>query len=321
MRRRLRAIGSTGRGGLRRGLRLSVPIDDARTVLGTGRSGTTWLLELLSNDPRIIPVFEPLRAGSTPRGQFPSIRGYHAVRPHEERPELEEHLRRVFSGRVLDGWTAQTATVRQVLLGERVVAKMIRLCGSAGWLEARFPTVRSVAVVRHPCAVVASMCAAEGTWRHVPQDFFRDYVEATLDIRADDLLGPGDPDEVRRFAALWAADNAALIRDTTPGRTLLVGYEELVRDPIPQLEAIDHHLELGLHLGSIDVKRASTTSTDGRNVPTVSGLGSWRQRLSLSDIDTILGIVREVGVAAVTDDPVVDMDAHRSLQVGRLPEP
>lgn len=271
-------------------------------------------MDLLGEDRTSLPLFEPLHPLWAPGPDLDSIEGFIARRPDADDPVLEAHLTDILTGRVLNAWTLRDASMRQVIHADRVIAKMIRLCGAAGWLERRFPVVRTVAVVRHPCAVVASMCSASGRWREVPTSFFRDYAEAVLGAGAGSLLGSGDVSEVRRFAALWAVDNVALLRDSTPAHTYLVGFEELLRAPRAQLERVDQHLRLGVDVDVVDTGRASSTSGPQRNTPVAGELGRWKERLSSAEIDTIVGIAREVGISTVSTDPLPDMDAHRAIQ-------
>lgn len=296
----------------------TLPLDRASVVLGTGRSGTTWLMEILGSDPRYLPVFEPLHREWTTDGSLRRMRGFQAVGRDESDPILEAFLREVLQGHVLNRWTVRDATVRQILQAERTVVKMIRLCGATGWFEITFPQVPVVALMRHPCAVVASMRRADGGWRQLPSDALRDYAAASLGIDPDLLLAEGEMSEVRRFATLWAVDNAALLRDSTPERTLLVGFEELLADPESHLPRITAHLGLDIDLGALDLRRASSTTARAGSVPASHELGRWRSQLTLDEIDTVLEIAHTVGLTIASANPEPDMDGYRARQADRI---
>lgn len=293
--------------------RPDLPVDQAKLVVGTGRSGTTWLMEVLGSDPRTLPVFEPLHGWRTPASELRSIGGFHALGREDHHPELETYLRRVFRGRMLNRWAVRDASVRQILGAERAVAKMIRMCAAVGWFEATFPHIPVVAVVRHPCAVVASMERAEGRWE-LPPSFLRDYARAALGGDADDLIAEDEDDDLVRYATLWAIDNAALIRGSSPGRTLIVGFEELLASPRVQLERVAAHLGLDLDLDRVDLTRASSTTGRAGQVPDPDQLGRWRNRLDDRQIARTIAIAERAGAVGISPDPLPDFDAIRSAQ-------
>lgn len=313
--RRVDDAGFRARAGLARVRRPDLPVDEAKVVVGTGRSGTTWLMEVLGSDPRTLPVFEPLHGWRTPASELTSIGGFHALDRHAHHPELEAYLRRVFQGRMLNRWTVRDASVRQILGAERAVAKMIRMCAAVGWFEATFPSIPVVAVVRHPCAVVASMARAEGRWE-LPPTFLREYARAALGVDADELIGDDGDDDLVRYATLWAIDNAALLRNSSPERTLIVGFEELLAAPRVQLERVAAHLGLDLDLDRIDLTRASSTTGRAGQVPGADQLGRWRNRLDDRHIARTLDIARQAGAVGITDDPMPDFDTMRAVQAG-----
>lgn len=312
--RRIDSGRANGRAAAARARRLSLPLDDARAVFGTARSGTTWLMELIANDRRSLPIFEPLHPFRTPAGALRSIEGYHVLARQDSHPELEDFLRGVLTGRRTNAWSLRDARLGQVAGADHVVAKMIRLCAGVGWFNHHFPQVRTVGVVRHPAAMVSSMRRAEGRWRSMPEGFLQRYAVAVLGREPGDLVGAADPDDaVARFAVVWAADNYAMVRDTTPEGTHLVGFEELVTDAGASLARVGSHLGLDLDVDRLDLGRSSMTRGPQQATP-ATDLGRWKHELTTAEIDTILHVAHEAGLTSVSADPALDMDAHRRLQ-------
>ena len=142
-----------------------LPYDIRQTIViaGSPRSGTTWLAELLNTIPRSAILWEPLFLDADP--QLPKIgfgwRTY--VPPDRDRPEMEAYLRRVLTGRVLNPWTLQRTSLRDVYRVKRWIVKFVRANMLLPWLTLRFPTRRPLLLVRHPCAVVASQIR-NGAW-------------------------------------------------------------------------------------------------------------------------------------------------------------
>ena len=71
--------------------RSSIPI-----VAGSGRSGTTWVLDVLAEANRLRPVFEPLYPGAHPVAEK-----FHSkyLEPSQDEPQLQDYLSRVFERR------------------------------------------------------------------------------------------------------------------------------------------------------------------------------------------------------------------------------
>src|SRR4029453_2825034 len=140
--------------------------DPARTVLllGSPRSGTTWLMDIVCSLPGSAPIFEPLNRRQDPllarilKDEFPRLEAA------EGRPGPETFSGRVFAGGHLTRWSSAHASIPSLLRARRFVVKFVRAMRSAGWLSARFPGNRAILLLRHPCAVVSSMRGSQGIW-------------------------------------------------------------------------------------------------------------------------------------------------------------
>src|SRR5215218_5110451 len=72
-----------------------------RVIAGSGRSGTTWVLDCLADANGLRPMFEPLHPAVTRLGaKF----AYRAIRPEESHPDLEAYLGRIARGEYNSLW-------------------------------------------------------------------------------------------------------------------------------------------------------------------------------------------------------------------------
>ncbi len=206
-------------------------------VSGFWRSGTTWLQECLAESLGAKTVFEPLSP------QEPRRRA--ALEPRF--PGDEDALQAFIPGPFAEGapdWRALDAACRgrhggAFLLSCRasvaesartaIVVKDVRLHANLAGFHRRFG-VPVVHLRRHPCAVVASLLAADWHWS------FARVTLARLDPAAE-ALRAFDTDALSRIAAYWAhvERRAALAIDGRAwGRTL--AYETLAARPGPVVE-------------------------------------------------------------------------------------
>lgn len=157
-------------------------------VAGSGRSGTTWVLDVLAEANALRPVFEPLNPFGI-KEALPFANRY--IKEEAEEPELKLFLDRAFSGELNYLWpntrflpdTLQPSLSKitswdynYTLLSRykkmvkryycykrkkalRPIVKFIRANLMLDWIAVNFDA-RIIFVVRHPGAVVASKMAA-----------------------------------------------------------------------------------------------------------------------------------------------------------------
>ncbi|MDP9439092.1 MAG: sulfotransferase [Actinomycetota bacterium] len=244
--------------------------DHTETVFlaGSGRSGTTWLSDLINHDSGYRQIFEPFHPRKV--GDFHSFGSKQYLRPGNRREEFLEPARRAVTGELRSRWTDRGGAPGS---GRRLV-KDIRANLLLGWLAENFPGMPIVLLMRHPCAVVSSRLALG----------WRDNLDETMaqsELVEDHLLpvegrirDASDPFERHLF--LWCIENHVPLRQFPPGSIHLCFYESLLLDPEPELRRLfaslgrDFDDEVLQKLG-----RPSFTSRRGSR-PSVDG---WRSRV------------------------------------------
>jgi hypothetical protein len=220
---------------LRKELFLERNHDPSRTalVLGSGRSGTTWLAEAIARRHRSRLIFEPFhpRLGAIGEGKRLFLD------PAEHSPPFERSAERVLSGRARGAYIDE---IRIARLPRGRVVKDVHASNLLPWLRANHPAIPVVYVVRHPIAASLSRLRSD--------TFFGigDYL-ATPAGREDAESSPAaswlplydghrdDPEPLVRLVAEWCFENAyPLSRDEDPG-VALAFYENAVLDPTSQL--------------------------------------------------------------------------------------
>ncbi len=151
-------------------------------VAGTGRSGTTWIGDVLTSCRSSVGIYEPLRANMVPEVPTNGLPGEHPcayLRCQDENPQWRHFFRRLLDGSITNCWIRQewaqesSALPPKILpagsrrkfteIGSRFrryrskncIIKEIRANLLLDWLSANFP-IRVIYLVRHPCAVVGS---------------------------------------------------------------------------------------------------------------------------------------------------------------------
>jgi len=269
--------------------------EDCVFVAGSGRSGTTWVMELINvhRDHRVI--FEPFAAH---RVRF--LPGFHRqqyVRPDDHDSVVAAMFDRVIEGRFRSWWTDQH---NRAFLPRRRLIKAIRANLCLGYVCRRYPRMPIVLLIRHPCAAAVSM-ARLGYGRY-PTSVFLDQpalVEDHLAARVD-LIRTTD-DAFDKLVLRWCIQHQVLFSQLGAEDVHLMFYEELCDDPHGSFESLFSYLGRPYDLAAREaVTRPSRLAGDHsailRGSPSVD---AWRKSVSAEQLDRAVAILDAFGLGDI----------------------
>lgn len=281
--------------------------DPSRTalVLGSGRSGTTWLAESIARRHRSRLLFEPFHPLLGAIGEGARL----FLDPAESPPAFERSAGRVLSGRARGAYIDEIRIAR--LPGGRVV-KDVHATNLLPWFRANHPAVPVVYVVRHPIAASLSRLRSDtfyGIGDYLATPAGRDDAESSPSAAWLPLYdGYRDhPEPLVRLVAEWCFENAySLSRGNSPG-VALTFYETVVLSPASELARIGE-----LCAGALGPARTSPavgemrtpSATDWRGTAAEaqrSGewkrlLGRWTDEVPQSVVRRCLEVLSEFGL-------------------------
>src|SRR5919106_923333 len=200
-------------------------------LAGSGRSGTTWLSEIINHRRGYRYVFEPFNPGVV--GPFCHFKTKQYLRPEDRREEFLEPARLALTGELRDTWTDR---FNGRIVARRRLIKDIRANLLLGWMRANFPGMPIILLLRHPCAVVTSRLALG----------WKDNLTETMEQEelVEDFLLPVEA-EIRdaqgafeRHVFSWCIENYVPLRQFGLGEIQLSFYERFLTHPedeIPRL--------------------------------------------------------------------------------------
>ncbi len=200
-------------------------------LAGSGRSGTTWLSDLINHRRDYRYIFEPFNPEKVSIcGHF---RSKQYLRPDDSREEFLGPARKILSGGLRNGWTDR---FHRGFLTRRRLIKDIRANLLLGWMRANFPEMPIILLLRHPCAVVASRLRLG--WN----DNLAETMEQE-DLVADYLSPMEDAirfarDDFERHLFLWCIDNYVPLTQFSPGEIHVAFYEDLLASPEEELQSL-----------------------------------------------------------------------------------
>jgi hypothetical protein len=223
---------------LRKELFLERNHDPSRTalVLGSGRSGTTWLAESIARRHRSRLIFEPFhpRLGAIGEGKRLFLD------PAEHPLAFERSVERVLSGQVRGAYIDE---IRIAQLPRGRVVKDVHATNLLPWFRANHPAVPVVYVVRHPIAASLSRLRSDTFYG------IGDYL-ATSAGREDAESSPASawlplydryrdhPEPLVRLVAEWCIENVYPLSRGNDAGVALVFYETAVSNPASELARI-----------------------------------------------------------------------------------
>ena len=274
---------------------------DTVALLGSARSGTTWVGEVIDrhHDHRVI--FEPLRPHRVPIARAFANGQY--LRRDDTDPRFLDPMTAILTGRVRNPWADH---LNHVVVARRRLVKEIRANLLAPWLVERFPDMPVVLLVRHPLGVAVSR--REMGWPDHLDDALaqRDLVEDHLTAEQVAFLRDLDHPFARAVAQA-GIETLVPLRMTTPDELLVVTYEGLVSQPREQAERVLRHvgqqpdaaLDAALDRPSHLARADSAVRTGGDRA------ASWMRRASADDTARSAEVLAVLGLDAVyaVDDP------------------
>ncbi|MDN4482821.1 hypothetical protein [Demequina lignilytica] len=278
----------------------------ASLLSGSGRSGTTWLLEAYSRAGRLRPIFEPVRPDLDAR--FSDLRPGRYVPVDAERLPSQEAVEDLLVGRYRHPWADQEASLNPFLRYRGRLIKEIRFPMWAGWVAHRHPDVRIVHVIRHPLATLSSQSVLG--W--VPERMH--YMMAQPEL-VDGLLGDrplrelASGDDATALITRWAIENLTAARTYGGDRSALVSYDAAVEDR--------SELDRGARWLGIDPARLTNlekpskmSHAKGANAHAGKDPRAWMKRIDASQQAAAARVLDAVGLAdAFPVDGTVDREA------------
>ena len=292
---------------VRAGLVLDLNRDPGRSILlaASGRSGSTWIGQVILARGGIREMFEPFAPN-----HVPIFRHFHPtqyLRPACQDPRYVEPLLRVFSGRIRNVWVDEHN--RGSLFGRRLI-KAVRANLFLKWVRVHLPQVRIILLLRHPCAVCGSRFRL-GWDPHLPELLEQgDLLADHLGFVEKSLRNATDPFE--KHVWKWCIETYVPLRQLRTGDVYLAFYEEFCTRPRQAASDLydflgwvpDEAVDKALARPSFQTKAHSAVLSGGDLV------GGWQEWLGARQIDKTMDILSRFGLQHIyTRDPMPNVAA------------
>lgn len=208
-----------------------IGMDKTVILTSMGRSGSTFVADIINCDNIYRIMFEPFRFDRVTEAQNFIYPCY--LRPNNTEPSFVLPAQKILTGKVHSPWIDRE---NRAIFPQRRLLKDIRINLLLKWLRNRFPAVKIVLLVRHPCAVAESWLAVFGVGRGA---FDRLHANPLL---VEDI-GSSIMEHYRQAAPgfesllfLWCISYWIPFHQFSKDELYLLFYEDLLLDPHVELE-------------------------------------------------------------------------------------
>jgi len=256
---------------------IDLKADEKNSILlvGDGRSGTTWVSNIINYNNEFRYMFEPFHPHFVEASQ--GFRMFQYLRPTSDARYFLNTARAIITGRFRHERVDQYN--RRLLCTKRLI-KDIFAHLFLKWLKVHFPDTRIILLLRHPCAIAVSKeKLRQNMWMDEPEKFLsqRELLE--------DFLHPfkGEIKAARSYFEKqiinWSIIHYIVLKQFTKGEIHLAFYENFCARPEEEIRRLFSFL--GKDYQGIPIEVLKTPSQMSRKESAINTGGSltdeWRR--------------------------------------------
>lgn len=220
--------------------------DESSTVVlsGMGRSGTTWVSDVINYDHSYREVYEPFAPARVRQARC--FGPLHYIRPTCTDEALRKGAEAILSGKVRNLWVDKS---NPSFIGSRRIVKDVQTNLMLGWMHRLWPQMPIILLTRHPLAVVSSwlklgwgivFAGTERVYDAVlgQEELLEDY--PLIRVGMDEV---DDSKKFEQFLLLWCVVHHVPYKQFEEGGVFFANYDELVANPEPGFSELFAYLE------------------------------------------------------------------------------
>ena len=278
--------------------------DDVIWLIGDGRSGTTWISDLINYDRKYREMFEPFHPRFIKKMNF--LLPHQYVRAHDESTQLKKIATDVFTGKLTHRRIDSNnyPGVYKGLLIKDIFSNLFSY-----WVSLNFPKVKIVLLIRNPFSVALSKYKKKSWfWVTNPiallnqKNLYEDYLYPFEELIRETA---SKNDYILNQVLIWSIINYIPLRQFGPDDIRIIFYEQVYTNPNQEISKLlssdleKYHLNLE---GEIITSPSRFAGAESNIVREVSPINSWKNEMTVQQIDAGFGILEEFGFEKLYDN-------------------
>jgi hypothetical protein len=272
-------------------------------ISGMPRGGTTWFGDLLLNIDNSSLFWEPLRPFrfyELGMHKFSDELGWFPYIPENENWEKgHKFFKDLLNCEILNYKSIlRHNSFKKTLFDDFMVIKCVTANQMLPWINKNFD-IKTIYLLRHPCAVVSSMMRFESFNNiHNQIEKYREMKYSELYYKYEDIIIKLESRE-EKIAFLWCVQNIIPLESNKyKDKRLTVLYEELILNPEEELSRIFTYLNKKIPSKIYDnFEKPSFTTVDGSEILNSGNqLAGWRKNLNDQQTSEILNVLKQFDI-------------------------
>ncbi len=237
--------------------------EDAIIISSEPRSGSTWLAEIIQTLPNRVINWEPAnyKSGVIPHSY--NLGG----RPHiPENCKDQRYIRlfnQILTSKIHSQWTSKKLNFYSARHAQQVITKFVRINNSLFWLVNQYQFKhKPIVLVRHPISCVLSQHKTfDVHFNKAQQENF-----VFPKVEHPELYEKYEPilNQITSYFQMgivnWCINYVELIRRMNENKFTYIFYEDLLLNPIAQIEKINKESNLDIDIEKVNFKKASSSN-------------------------------------------------------------
>ena len=276
-------------------------------LIGDGRSGTTWVSNLINSKKQFRESFEPFHPTKIKKTQFLGTHKY--VHPEDENIPLMNIASCVFNGRF---WHSRADSDNSLNLYDGMLIKDIFSNLFANWAYNNFDDIKIVLLIRNPFAVALSKSEkAAWDWITDPmellnqealvQNHLKPFEQLIRNVSASDNF-------ILKQILIWSILHYVPFRQFRSGQIHILFYENVYLNPMKEMSNLSKFVGVNLEVDSEDVVTAPSKVVGNSIANNRSPIDYWQQKIPVETIERGLAILKAFNLDALYNEQSLPND-------------
>lgn len=280
-------------------------------LIGDGRSGTTWVSNLINHDQYYRDMFEPFHPEVIERMKF--LEPHQYIRADGENAKLYAVSREVFDGKF---WHPRVDSANEIGLYKGLLVKDIFANLFAKWVHENFSDIKIILLIRNPFAVSLSKYKKRSwKWLTDPRlllnqsELYRDYLQDFKDLI--EFYAKHD-DFITNQIVIWSILHYVPFKQFEQNQVLLSFYENIYSNPQMETDRIYDFLGKPRKFlpDNIIHKPSIVSGKDSSIVKGFSPINSWSNEIPKNTIQEGQEILKAFNLHQLYDENEVPFELN-----------
>lgn len=267
-------------------------------LAGTGRSGTTWVEEIINSRNNFRIMFEPFHSKRVDLFQNWNYRQY--IRCDDRKNKFLKPAKMILSGQIEHDWI--DIVKQKNSSSEKLLIKDIRAQLFLKWIKCNFQEIPIILLLRHPCAVANSKLKLD--WGSHLDDFLlqEELMSDYLSPFKDEIKSVESMFEKHVF--MWCIENYIPLKQFNKGEILVIFYENLCVDPQNEIKKLFSFIGEDYPSDILEniIKPSALSRNESAIISGKSLLDSWREDISENQIKRAVEICSIFGLQQIYNE-------------------